>query len=201
MKFSIPVSLRKTAKATIQDGIRPILGHIKLTNKEAIAADGWMLAIRKLETPIDIPEGEGILIPAKMLNNSIFNLRKGSKDTLTVEEQKTSGECKGRITISRGDVSLSQSAFDGKYPDSNNLWNTAMKKPEVARIGFTIGILKRLLEAVDDDTFISFRVCRPDEPVIFRTKHSRGIIMPAATDYAHPKSEAQRANWDEEAEH
>lgn len=202
LKASVPASIRKTAKVASKNkfdaATRPSLMTVRVTNKEAIAMDGYLLVIRTFDEPNELPDGESIHIPAAILTNSALNLKEGSKNRLVIEEASTPWGYKEKLTISKGSTSVSCTPCDTEFPPSwKTLWHNALHHKEAGRVGFTVSILKKFLEAVEDDQYISFRIPqRIGAPIICRTAHSRGIIMPAMT-YHTQETRDGFADWDD----
>lgn len=194
MKASVSNLVKKTAKAAANEATRPILSQVKITNKEAVAADGFILVIRNLGQGNELAEGEEILVPARILQNSIFNLKKGNKNHLLIETHGSVGDpnYNPRVEVSTASlVGLTAPMQTGKFPDHQKLYDGEVARPETLRIGFTVEVLKKLLNAIDDAKFVTFRISDNTHGVVFKAGDSKGIIMPAMTNHARDDS-----SWD-----
>jgi DNA polymerase III sliding clamp (beta) subunit (PCNA family) len=179
MKATVPNSIRKTAKTAATSDTRETLNQVKITNTQVIAIDGFVLVIRNFDKPNGLQPGEELLVPASLLSNPIFNLKKGTEDSLTIEEKRTSWGYRESLAITKGNTSLVCKPLQcDSFPSTDFLMKDALSRKEMTRISFTIELLKKLLNSIDDSDSITFRLCKPNEPIMFRAGNSEGIIMP-----------------------
>ncbi len=195
MKAKLTPSVRDLANGTASDkDSSPILRGVLIKEREAIAADGFMLIIKQLPSPEMDLDGKQvddgikeIVIPADAIRAckgddvqlSCMEVQKAPLSQLEAITDKY----KKVARLDGLDFSVEADAIEGEFPKYPNLFSPT---PLVAQVAFSSKVLKKLLKALPDDGVIQLRISDPDKTVEFQASDPdgdipiRGIIMPMA---------------------
>jgi len=173
MKAELVQEAIAVANVVAEDNSRPIFTCVKIGNGEIVAADGYIMVRHPVKT-----EGEGeVMVRGKAIldargvypHGNLLLEQNGDEVTLkSTDPQVTDPSLIVRTTV----VNAHFPAFDKLYPTSEPTAFTALAP----------GLLRKLLDAVGDASFIKFRIRGSRDPVEFIAGYASGLIMPMHID-------------------
>lgn len=176
MKATLTKEAIRIAYAAGQKSTRPVLQCVSIGNSEIVAADGFMLARRSIQT--EPTNGEAILVNAKGLLEACRILK---TDEVIIE----SGEDNKTATIKRATepesglvISITTTLIEGKFPAYTQIVSKTERKAYVA---LKASLLAKLLKAVglESESFIKIKVREPNDPVEIHGDDTDAYLMPA----------------------
>jgi len=193
LKAKLTPAVRDLANGTASDkDSSPILRGVLIKEREAIAADGFILIVKQLPSPeMDLDNNQvddgikEIVIPADAIrackgDDVQLSCMEVQRNPLSQLEAITD-RFKKVARLDGPDFSVEADAIEGEFPKYPNRFSPS---PLVAQIAFNSRVIKKLLKALPDDGIIQLRVSEPDKAVEFQCTDPdgdipiRGIISP-----------------------
>lgn len=196
MKLKLSQATRALANGTLGDDNRPILSGVKVTPKEAVVADGFMLVVKTVQTQemdLDNKVDDGInevIVPAdalkackgKYIDLQTIEAIKQIPSQELLDAGATVSQTKIIVRLEGEDFNIEADSIEGNYPDHNLLIGGV--SPLVGQVAFSTDLLKKLLKTLPGDSQIRFRISEPDKLVEFQCADPdgdipiRGVVMP-----------------------
>jgi DNA polymerase III sliding clamp (beta) subunit (PCNA family) len=176
MKAILDEDAIKIAYAAALCDTRPILEHLAIGNSEVMAADGFMLARRSIQT--EPKKGRVVLIKAKAIlkahkilggDELVIEIQKGGK-TATIKSNNDRTNC---ITV---DV-VAPLLQDGKFPKYKQLIPKSERKAYVCLQANMIAKMLKITGA-ESGRGIKLKVREPTTPVEIHSRNTDIYLMP-----------------------
>ena len=153
---------------------RVLLQCVCIGNSEIVAADGFMLARRSIQT--EPANGEAILVNAKELLEACRILKTDEVIIESGEDNKTATI--KRATEPESGLAITTTLIEGKFPAYTHIVPKTKRKAYVA---LQASLLAKLLKAVGSDSgfFIKIKVREPNDPVEIHGDDTDVYLMPA----------------------
>jgi len=177
LKAKLTPAVRDLANGTASDkDSSPILRGVLIKEREAIAADGFMIIIKQLPSPeMELEPDKGddgikeIVIPADAIrackgDDVQLSCMEVMRNPLSQLEAITD-RYKRVARLDGPDFSVEADAIAGEFPKYPNLFSPS---PLVAQIAFNSKVIKKLLKALPDDGVIQLRISEPDKAIEFQ---------------------------------
>ena len=178
MEIHLSKDARAVANAASKDDSRPVLTSINFEKGEIIAADGYVLARRKVK---GIPaKGKSFMLPAAQ----ILSAKDIGKTLDYAMLQIGNGNSKAGTLTGADGIKSTITKQDGTFPNYEALMPKKDAKPQ-AEIKLAVDVLKTMIRIAGNSNKIKLTIYGPSEVLAFRCSgfneeagDTYGIAMP-----------------------
>lgn len=177
MKVKLNHNVQKLVAIAAKDESRPVLTHVHIENGEAAAADGFIMAVTKVEAEITLDSpGKPMNIPVTLINllkgftRSHHGKNIPPKDIIVEEVGEN---IIGKVENS-GALSYTAKADNSNYPALSQIWPHT---PYKGILSLNADKLRRICLLSSPPGIITFRIRETTDPVEFVTGDFHGLIM------------------------